>query len=52
MDVHHLAQGGEAVIYRVEHADMIEIVAKCPLVNQDLSSMELACIFDSIIYET
>jgi hypothetical protein len=37
MDVHFLAQGGEATIYRVDHTSPDEIVAKCPVVDAELT---------------
>lgn len=30
-DVSKIAQGGEAIVYRVEHGELDEIVAKCTI---------------------
>jgi hypothetical protein len=47
--VAELARGGEAVVYRAEHKEPIEIVIKCPLLTDP---DKLAIVYDSIIYES
>lgn len=47
-----LARGGEAVVYRVEHTGVGELIVKCPLVKPELELYEVATMYDSIIYES
>ena len=35
LEVNLLALGGEAAVYKIEHAGIEEIVAKCPVFKED-----------------
>eukprot|EP00347_Sterkiella_histriomuscorum_P002996 403365996 len=39
--VNELARGGEAVVYRIEHKNLEEVVAKCSLINPDQNSSQV-----------
>lgn len=47
-----LARGGEAVVYRIEHAGLDEIVAKCPLLSPEATSEEIIEAYQGIFYES
>ena len=52
MDVRDLARGGEAVVYRIDHMGIDEIVAKCPLFKPESSKDDLLLAYSSIFYES
>ena len=39
IEVRELARGGEAVVYRLEHQNLDEVIAKCTLINDDEKDM-------------
>jgi hypothetical protein len=47
-----LARGGESVVYRVEHTDLDEIVAKCPLLPPNAKHEDVIRAYDGIFYES
>lgn len=47
-----MAKGGEAIVYRVEHNGLDEIVIKCPLIDRNMNKEELFCAYQSIFYES
>ena len=47
-----LAKGGEAIVYRIEHTGLDEIVVKTPLFSDDGNTDKLIEQYDSIFYES
>lgn len=47
-----LARGGEAVVYRIVHAGLDEIVAKCPLLEPNATSEDIINAYEGIFYES
>ncbi len=39
VNVKYLAQGGEAIVYRIEHAGLDELVAKCSKNEEDFKDL-------------
>lgn len=52
LSIYKLAQGGEAIVYGVDHTGSDEIVVKCPLLGEKLDNLALNKIYDSIFYES
>jgi len=47
-----LARGGEAVVFRVEHFGLDEIVAKCTIFTEDTPFSVIKTCYSTIFYET
>jgi hypothetical protein len=47
-----IARGGEAVIYRVEHTALDEIVVKCPVFPDNATQADVTNSYASIFYES
>ena len=47
-----LARGGEAVVYRIDHTGIDEIVAKCPLFKPESAKEDLLLAYSSLFYES
>ena len=47
-----LGKGGEAIVYRIEHVGVDEVVAKVPLIKKGIHYNEMMRNYESIFYET
>lgn len=47
-----IAKGGEAIVYRIIHEGLDEIVAKCPIFPADASKGQIIEAYASIFYES
>lgn len=47
-----MTQGGEAAVFRIEHSDQDEIVAKIPLFEETSTSYDNAIQYMSMLYES
>ena len=52
LGVNKIAQGGEAIVYRVEHTGLDEIVAKCTIFNSESSPTIIKNAYNAIFYES
>ncbi len=52
IDVKQLAKGGEAIVFRVEHSNLDEVVAKCTINDPTSEKEDLVLTFSSIFYES
>ncbi|CDW87246.1 serine threonine protein kinase-like protein [Stylonychia lemnae] len=52
IEVRELAKGGEAIVYRLEHQNLDEVIAKCTLINDNQEDSEIYEAFMEILAES
>jgi hypothetical protein len=52
LSVKFLAKGGEAIVYRVEHGELDEIVAKCSYFESWATPEMIKASYDAMLYES
>lgn len=52
LGIDKIAAGGEAIVYRIIHTGVDEVVAKCPVFGDNPSIEQLNSGYDSIFYES